>query len=210
MRLITFCLVLLVGPTSAAHITDRLVVGLYPAAKADGTPLQLLPSGTPLEVLGSESGFSEVRLANGKNGWVESIYVTEEQPVQARLLETQARLRQMGLELARLREGESAAEPVAALQQRITDLETQLAEQPTPNETRQRLDEVNAQVRAALDKLARTQGLIIQERHQPERSWAERYGMLLIGAVAAMLGFVAGVFFIDFRIRKRYGGFRLR
>lgn len=210
MRLITFCLVLLVGPIYAAHITDRLVVGLYPAAKADGTPLQLLPSGTPLEVLGSESGFSEVRLANGKNGWVESIYVTEEQPVQARLLETQARLRQMGLELARLREGESVAEPVAALQQRITDLEAQLAEQPTPNETRQRLDEVNAQVRAALDKLARTQGLVLQERRQPERSWTERYGMLLIGAVAAMLGFVAGVFFIDFRIRKRYGGFRLR
>jgi hypothetical protein len=31
----------------------------------------------------------------------------------------------------------------------------------------------------------------------------------IVAAVMALLGFAAGVFFIDYRIRRRYGGFRL-
>lgn len=97
------CIVLLLcsGLSVAAHITDKLVVGLYPSPKAEGVPLNLLSSGTPLEVLKRQDGFAEVRLADDSKGWIEATYITEEKPAKAMLLETQARLRQMGLESPR-------------------------------------------------------------------------------------------------------------
>ena len=103
-------LLLCSGLTAAAHITDKLVVGLYPSPKAEGVPSNLLSSGTPLEVLKRQDGFAEVRLADDSTGWIEATYITEEKPAKAMLLETQARLRQMGLELAALREKQAEGE----------------------------------------------------------------------------------------------------
>jgi SH3 domain protein len=220
MRLMLLCLALWVGTAHAAHITDKLVVGLYPEAKAEGTPLQLLSSGTPLDVLKRKNGFSEVRLADGKTGWVESTYVTEEKPAKAMLLETQARLRQMGLEMARLREAAgSEAESSTDLdqdldanaQQRIAELEAELAAQ-RPDGSLERLEQVNASVRRALEVLAQSQGLVVpaDAPTAPSAQGFERYVLALVGLGAALVGFLAGVLFIDYRIRKRYGGFRLR
>lgn len=224
MRLLILWLALsLLAAGHAAHITDKLVVGLYPEPKAEGTPLQLLSSGTPLEVLREQGGFAEVRLADDQTGWVEAGYVTEEKPAKAMLLETQARLRQMGMELASLRERASDDEPpvetvdggdsqrLAEAQQRIVELETALARQQADGATRQRLEQVNAQVRQAVQTLAATQGWDVQAVVSPGRpSLIERYRSWLIGLTAATLGFLAGVLFIDYRIRRRYGGFRLR
>jgi SH3 domain protein len=223
MRLLILWLALSLVAVHAAHITDKLVVGLYPAPKAEGTPLQLLSSGTPLEVLSQQDGFAEVRLADDQTGWVEVGYVTEEKPAKAMLLETQARLRQMGMELASLRErtsdtatseqdaDDAASERLAEAQRRIVELEEALARQQTDAAARQRLDQVNAQVRQAVQTLAATQGWDVQAVVSPGRpSLIERYRSWLIGLTAATLGFLAGVLFIDYRIRRRYGGFRLR
>jgi SH3 domain protein len=223
MRLLTLWLALSLAAGHAAHITDKLVVGLYPEPKAEGTPLQLLSSGTPLEVLSQQGGFAEVRLADDQTGWVEAGYVTEEKPAKAMLLETQARLRQMGMELASLRERASGADPsgqaadgetsqrLAEAQQRIVELEAALARQQADGAARQRLEQVNAQVRQAVQTLAATQGWDVQAAVGAGRpSIIERYRSWLIGLTTATLGFLAGVLFIDYRIRRRYGGFRLR
>ncbi len=108
--LTTLVLWLLCATAWAAHITDKLVVGLYPAPTAEDAPLRLLASGTPLEVLDRRDGFVEVRLADDSVGWIESRYVTDEKPAKAQLLETQARLRQTRAALA-------------ALQQRVAERE---------------------------------------------------------------------------------------
>ena len=102
-RLVMIVLLAVTGSAGAAHITDKLVVGVYAEPNSDGEPLRLISSGTPLEVLGQKAEFSEVRLADETRGWVEKQYITEEKPANAMLLETQAKLRQMGLELAALR-----------------------------------------------------------------------------------------------------------
>jgi len=224
VRLVTLWLVLALAPACAAHITDKLVVGLYPDPKAEGTPLQLLSSGTPLEVLRRQDGFAEVRLADDQTGWVEAGYVTDEKPAKAMLLETQARLRQMGLELASLREraagpgasaGDDAPSPsqgLADARQRILELEAALARQAVNGETQQRLEQVNARVRQAVQTLAASQGLEVQAAAdaRPHETIIERYRPWLIGLTSATLGFLAGILFIDYRIRRRYGGFRLR
>jgi len=58
-------LILLSAAAGAAHITDKLVVGIYADPGVDGSPLKLLSSGTPLEVLQRKDGFVEIRLSFG-------------------------------------------------------------------------------------------------------------------------------------------------
>ena len=82
-------------PVQAAHITDKLVVGLYEKSSLEGEPLQLLPSGMPVEVLEKKGEVTQVRLADDTKGWVEAEYVTDEKPASMLLLETQAELRQL-------------------------------------------------------------------------------------------------------------------
>lgn len=234
LRLV-FCLFLLAGITSAgaAHITDKLVVGMYAEPGSGGSPLTLLSSGAPLEVLQRRDGFVEVRLADERKGWVEATYVTEEKPAKAMLLETQARLRHMGLQLAALKEkcpaaDETDAAPVVTddavpgagdtplrqaldeAEARVVQLEQQLAASPPEWEAQQRLDQLQGRVRQALDLLADAQ-VPVSLSVQPESAFDlfMRYRLWIAGLVLALLGFVAGAAFLDYRFRRRHGGFRL-
>ena len=229
IRLIHALLLLLAltpGQGAAAHITDKLVVALYPAPEAEGQPLQLLSSGTPLEVLDRKSGFAQVRLGDDTTGWVEAGYVTEEKPAKAMLLETQAKLRQMGLELAKLR-GESAGEggqgsapsasdsaDLEAARERIAELEAALDDARLEGQAQEQLAIVNDEVRIALDRLAATQGLTLAPGSGPRDGAGDDRGVSpLIPWVVAigmlLLGFAGGIAFIDYRIRRRHGGFRI-
>lgn len=230
-RLLIVPLLLLASFAGAAHITDKLVVGVYSAPQAEGTPLRLIASGTPLDVIGRDGTFSEVRLADGTRGWVESTYITDEKPAKAMLLETQAKLRQMGIEVAALREkaGDGGAQADSAdgappsareaqlrrsLQQaerRVTELEQALADVSKQRAAQAQLDELRARTGEALRVLADAQGIKLGE--PPAGAAApgplQRYGPWIIAVVAVVIGFAAGVAFIDYRIRKRYGGFRI-
>ena len=218
------------GLVGAAHITDQLVVGLYAEPKTEGKPLHLLSSGTPVEVLRREGGFAEVRLVDDRKGWVEAGYVTEEKPAKAMLLETQARLRQMGIQLAALREmqkndgdpllpapGPPPSAREAQLQQslskaesRVAELEQRVADQPVAAAAQQQLLELQDQVQQALQLLANARGMELREVQPPaEQGFFGRYQIWIIGLGAAVFGFGVGVAAIDYRIRKRYGGFRI-
>lgn len=229
-----FCLFMLAGmaPAGAAHITDKLVAGMYAEPGAEGAPLNLLSSGTPLEVLQRRDGFVEVRLANDQTGWVEAAYVTEEKPAKAMLLETQARLRHMGLQLAALKEqcpgaagtdaapvtvdGTQPAVADAALRQaldeaqaRIAQLEQQLAASPSPGEAQQQLDRLQGRVRQALDLLKDVRSPEPPSvKAEPALDQLIRYRFWIAGLIVALLGFVAGAAFFDYRFRRRHGGFR--
>ncbi len=222
---------LLAGATHGAHITDKLVVGVYSEPNAEGTPLRLIASGTPLEVLKTDQGFSEVRLADETRGWVESTYITEEKPAKAMLLETQAKLRQMGMELAGMREKVAAgdAEPGAAppsapptareaqlrqslqqAEQRVAELEQALADVPREQAAQIELETLRARSAEAVRLLADAHGMrLIADGASSPPGFLRRYRAWLIGGGALLLGFAAGVTFIDYRIRKRYGGFRI-
>jgi len=91
MLRIIFALLLTISSVQAAHITDKLLVGLYSEPKSGIQPLKVLPSGTPLEVLERKDAFSKVRLGDGKEGWVKSVYISNEKPARAMLLELQAK-----------------------------------------------------------------------------------------------------------------------
>jgi SH3 domain protein len=220
LSLVLFCVI--AGPVAGAHITDKLVVGLYGDPSAEGTPIRLLSSGTPLDVLERSGDFARVRLADQTQGWVEATYVTEEKPAKAVLLETQARLRQMGLELAALREkqapsatGLAPAAGEAVLRQslveaeaRIADLEHQLAANLPEGAAQRRLIELEDSVEQALRLLADAQGYELR-RPQAAGGVVGRYRSWIVGVIALLLGFGAGVALLDYRNRRRHGGFRV-
>jgi SH3 domain protein len=86
-----FMLLVTIGSVQAAYITDKLLVGFYAKPEAKSQPVKVLPSSTPMEVLGTKDAFSKVRLGDGKEGWVKSIYISTEKPARAMLLELQAK-----------------------------------------------------------------------------------------------------------------------
>ena len=225
-------LLVLAGAAAAAHITDKLVVGIYAEPLAEGQPLQLLSSGTPLEVLQRKQGFIEVRLADDQRGWVEARYVTDEKPAKAMLLETQLKLRKLTGELQALKEGTGSAPPaegvpaptgqapgareaelehaLAAAESRIGELERKALVQSQASAAQSELDTLREQVNKAAQILADAQGLrLSQVETGAEKGPLERYANWIIGLVALVLGFGLGIALIDYRIRKRYGGFRI-
>ena len=82
--------------------------------------------------------------------------------------------------------------------------------QPESEAARQRLEKLQNEVHRALTRLAEVQGLELRAVEKTaDEGVLSRYRAWIIGLVAVLAGFGAGVAFIDYRIRKRYGGFRI-
>jgi len=230
-----YCLIPLIlaltGLSGAAHITDKLVVGIYAEAAAEGPPIRLLSSGMPLEVLRREGAFAEVRLADGVQGWVESRYVTDEKPAKAVLLETQTRLRALdtklqALEARDLHADDGLARPAvpnlapsareAQLRQalvtaeaRIVELERQLQGQPKAAAAQKQLETLQRQTQVALEVLADARGMaLVKTGASTAQGFISRYELWIVAVAAAVLGMGLGVALIDYRIRRRCSGFQ--
>jgi SH3 domain protein len=125
-------LVLLLTMTSvqAAHITDKLLVGLYAQPKSGIQPSKVLPSGTPLEVLERKDAYSKVRLGDGKEGWVKSVYISNEKPARAMLLELQAKTSTLQNKLREAEEKLKSNQPASAQEQseQLKSLELELTQ----------------------------------------------------------------------------------
>lgn len=217
MRRWWFLLALLIGSAQAAHITDQLVVGLYPKSDLKGEPLQLLTTGMPVEVLKQNDGVVQVRLADDTRGWVEASYVSDDKPARMMLLEAQAELRRLKAQgggddgpaaaddlptvaQAKLQtELEAARKRIAQLEQGQADLLAARMAQKELEDLRERVAEAAALLGESVDSAA-DKGV--------EQGYAQ-YMPFIVAVVAVLIGFAAGVGFIDYRIRKRYGGFRI-
>ena len=124
------------------YVTDRLEVALRTGETTRHKILKILPSGTPLEVLGvnKATGYARVRAADGTLGFVSSDQIQPEPAARDRVLELEARLAELqqkpdalAAQLARLRSD------YAALKSRYDDTERQ----------RQRLEQDLATIRHA-------------------------------------------------------------
>ncbi len=182
-------LLLLASPLSAAYITDKLLAGVYESPEASARPLQVLPSGTPVELLKTEGIFSKIRLPDRKEGWVESRYLSEEKPTQVMLLELQAKMGELRHKL----------------QQAETTLEQSNKESSDQVATRQKLAEAEQQVNK-----------LVQSLYESEARLTERQSLLALplwllptAGLLLLLGFISGVIFRNHRLRKRLGGLRL-
>lgn len=150
-RLLLFAVLCIGTPCLAEtlYISDVLTV---PLRRGPGSTYKItvaaIPSGTALEVLGVDktAGFTQVRMTNGTEGWLPSQYLTP-QPI--------------------------ARDRLAAAQQRITSLETQLK---TSRETSQRVGDAEsraARLQKELEELRRVSGSAVAQYEENKTLKAE-------------------------------------
>lgn len=194
MRLMIGLLVLLpvLAAAETGYVTDRLMLGLHQAEDTSDRPFRSLESGTRFEVLSRDRLYAHVRLEDGTEGYVKAAYVVYEPPAKLIVNETQAQVERLSAELA---EAKAAfAEPAAVIDSLKAEKETLVSELAAATE---RVDELEAD----------------NVRHQ---SRAERYQYSLPytwvgGAIGVCLvaGFLAGLWWVDHRSRRRHGGIRI-
>ncbi|PKM46440.1 MAG: hypothetical protein CVV05_01825 [Gammaproteobacteria bacterium HGW-Gammaproteobacteria-1] len=86
--LLLLCLLLPLPMVAAQtlYVTDRLAAELYPAPRAAGKPIRLLPTGTSLQVLARQGDFVRVRGSDGNTGWIHVRHLQEDMPAQVLLM----------------------------------------------------------------------------------------------------------------------------
>jgi SH3 domain protein len=174
------------------YVTDRLMLGLHQAEDTSDRPFRSLESGTRFEVLSRDRLYAHVRLEDGTEGYVKAAYVVYEPPAKLIVNETQAQVERL---TAELEEAKAAfAEPAAVIDSLKAERGTLATELAT---VRERVDELETD----------------NARHQ---SRAERYQYSLPytwvgGAIGVCLvaGFLAGLWWVDHRSRRRHGGIRI-
>nr|VFJ77650.1 MAG: SH3 domain protein [Candidatus Kentron sp. FW] len=82
-----------------AYVIDRLLAGIHKDKAQDSTVLEVLPTGSALEVISREEDFTRVRSANGIVGWIDTNYLMSEKPAQLLLMELEAIQEQTETEL---------------------------------------------------------------------------------------------------------------
>lgn len=205
------------------YVRDRLLVALREAPAADAPVVALLVSGTEVELLERRDDRARVRTADGKEGWVEVAYLTSDLPaarviarleqenddLRARLARVQAPGRKSpqadAQALQRLREALASARlRNAELQARLTEAEHG-RQADTPSRAGE-LAELRAQQQRLREELERSRARTRAQRFLADIDWR------LAGAAAgllALLAFAAGAWFVDWRYRRRHGGFRV-
>jgi SH3 domain protein len=196
MRLTAGLLLFIAMPLSAsaetAYVTDQLRLGLHRAEDTSDRSFRTLESGQELEILSQTRNYANVRLPDGTVGYVKVAYLVTGKPAALIVAETQAENEKLQQELARTKS--QFAGPAAT----IDALERQVAEQHAAlDEGNRRIAELRAQNEDYLSRQA-------QYRYSLPVSW-------VMGATSVCLiaGFLAGLWWIDYRSRKRHGGFRI-
>ncbi len=182
-------LLLLTSPLSAAYITDKLLAGVYEEPESSASPRQVLQSGTPVELLETERDFARIRLPDRSEGWVERRFISEEKPAQVMLLELQA----------------TAGELRRKLQQAQAALEQSQKTSPDPTPAGEKLAEAQQQINRLTQSLYESETRLAEQ----QRLSALPLWLLPAAGLLLLLGFISGIVFRNYRLRKRLGGLRL-
>lgn len=194
MRLIIWVLALLpiVAAADTAYVTDNLKLGLHEAEDTSGRAFRTLDSGQAMEVMIRAGNYANVRLPDGTEGWVKTAYLVDDKPAKLIVAETMAERDALVVELDQAKQ--AFAEPAATidrLRQEAASLTTQL---DSAESERAALQEENASIQGMKDRYKGSMPL----------SWVG--GATLVCLIAGLLG---GLWWADYRSRKRHGGIRI-
>lgn len=175
-----------------AYVTDELRLGLHRAEDTTDRAFKVLVSGQELEILERNSLYARVRTTDGVEGWVKANYLVSDKPAKLRVSEMEATVKESSDRL-RVAEKElsESNKKVRQLESAISTTQSSASETV---ENAEKFQEENEELRSQL-KLY---------RQSVPLSWA-----LGAGLVFLTIGFVGGLWWLDYRIRKRHGGFRI-
>lgn len=196
MRSITAFLLLFLLQQAAvaqtAYVTDNLRLGLHRAADTSDRAFRTLESGQELTILQQNRNYAEVRLPDGTEGYVKVAYLVDEKPARLIVDEAQAEVASLRQQLSQLQQ--SFAEPAATIAALELDLDETRAALAASEQQIEELTEQN-------DDYVRRYS---QYKFSLPLSWVG--GALLVSLLA---GFFAGLWWTDYRSRKRHGGIRI-
>ena len=180
LAIVAFCLPFSVIAADTVYVNDMLRVGVRTDPASNEAPIAVVTTGTALSVLERQGNYLKVRTEDGTEGWVNSVYTSEQKPARMRLAQLQKAYAQNQEQLQSLQAKLSADETrVKQLQQALTDAHQE-----------------KQQLKGQLGQLKSRLG---------ESQWA-----WLASAVAFILLFVGGIFLGSTwrrqRISDRLGG----
>ena len=189
-----FALLALAPPLWAqtAYVTDNLRLGLHRAEDTSDRAFRTLESGQELTVLTRGPLYAQVRLPDGTEGWVKAGFLVDDKPARLIVDQTRAELERVKQELADTREAFSGSAG------RIAELESMTSAQA---------EELTGARAAVAELRDENEGF---RRSLSLYQFSLPWPMVLGAAVVSLaLGFVAGMWWIDHRSRRRHGGFRI-
>ncbi len=182
----------LVVAAQTAYVTDTLQLGLHQAAYTSYRPFRNLDSGQEMEVLSRTRYYANVRLPDGTEGYVKAGFLVDAKPAKLIVAETQAEVDRLMAELEETKRAFAApAATIDTLRQETADLQA-------------KLDSSEASAADLSQDNERLRNRQAQYKNTMPLQW-------VAGAVAACLvgGFLLGLWWTDYRSRRRHGGIRI-
>ncbi len=217
-------------------MTDSITVGIFASSKLKGEPLERLSSGELVDILQSTADVAEVKSGSGKTGWVRTTFLTTNFPVSIQLENSDHELSKANAALVKAKqqiealektakkaskdagwmkaEMEKARKKAATLETTVKSKQRQASEVDQQAGTlASQLDELTAKNTDLEQRLAAT--LLINAADEVEEENVSSLAgsafpwpivTLILGLVA---GFAAGFYWLDRRVRQRFGGVRV-
>jgi SH3 domain protein len=148
-----------------------------------------LPSGTALEVLGTDdaAGFTQVRTANGTEGWIPTQFLSAQPVARDRLAAADRRVATLEAQVKSLRQSDGRANDLAKQSEK---LQTELAEIRRISATSIANYEENKQLKASNESLQKQVTQLSERVRQLERNVMLKW--LLAGGGLVLLGLLIG------------------
>ncbi|PCH84653.1 MAG: arylsulfatase [Piscirickettsiaceae bacterium] len=203
----------------AAHITDKLLAGMYAEPSLEGSPIKLLASGTPVELQAEKNGFVKVQLVDGKEGWVEKRFLSDDTPSNVRLLDLQSKYRQQQTkldgyekELLELKKEKATSLKTDKIQASVTTKKMD-ADRLAKKKENALLRVKNKALSSEIKRLQGESQALVSSAAEEQSSLTNEqlyvWVWLLLIPIGIVVGRYWGMWISDQRQRKKHGGFRV-
>ena len=194
MRLVLGLLLItpLFAMAETAYVTDNLRLGLHQAEDTSDRAFRTLESGQEIEILSRTRNYAHVRLPDGVEGYVKAAYLVTEKPAKLVVAETRAEADRVAAELEALRR--SFADPAATIDALRREADSLKSDADQRELRITELEADNADLR----------------RRQEQFQFSLPFNWVAGAVIACLIGgFLAGLWWVDYRSRKRHGGIRI-
>lgn len=175
-----------------AYVTDQLRLGIHEASDTSDAAFASLLSGEKVDVLQENIYYAQVKMQDGRTGWVRKNYLVKDPPAVAIVDDLTT-------------ERDDLAATAKRLQTEVIDAKTMLKELQAGLES----DSVEARTEGAeLRGLQKENNALAQRLETYDSSlptlWAAALAILTL-----LIGVWLGWWLTDYRSRRRHGGFRI-
>jgi SH3 domain protein len=179
------------------YVSDKLVVNVYAEADQESSKVTTLDSGDAVDSIEKVDTYTHVRLADNREGWIKSSYLTAQVPAVVRLKE-----------LEKVRAANTTTPALAQLNDELKQVKERNAVLQTELAAAKQMAKLPAPAPVAIAPTPQK-----RETEQALRDQApQRYSVSWIAAAAFLIGaigFTLGYQTLARKIRRKYGSVRI-